>query len=229
MEYQKIINISESKNKITTELKKLIDFVRERYFYRDINGNRIISKGELMPTPFQKLEKMNEEIRKYYLRKLERKNTPLIVKNSRNKNLCLDNNINITNSLGSISQRKVKNYFSTKKYPKINIGKNLNKDLNNYKTINDKEMRNELKLSINVITEQNKNKNKFENNKVCLSETFNVNKTKYFYDSQFNQINFWKAKLLYPQTLSKNNIRHRLYENNSRYKNYITEFILYSK
>ena len=224
LEYQKIININESKSKITTELKKLIDFVRERYYYRDINGNRIISKGELIPTPFQKLEKMNEDIKKYYIRKLMRKNSPLIVKNSRNKNLCLDNNLNAINSLNSISQRKIKNYFSTKKYPTINVGKDFKKGLNNYKIIHNKTVQKDLKLSINNITEQNNTKNKYENDKVCLSETFNVNKTKYFYDSQFNQINFWKAKIAYPQTLSKNNIKNRIFENNSRYKNYITEY-----
>ena len=112
LEYQKIINSNDGESKITSELKKLIAFVREKNYYRDIKGNRITRKGELLPTPFQKLQKKNEEIKNYYENKINRKKSPLILKNYRNKNIYLDNNLKILNSLGSTSKKKAKNYFS---------------------------------------------------------------------------------------------------------------------
>ena len=214
LEYQKINNLGDGKSNVTLELKKLIDYVRERYYYRDIKGNRIIPKGELLPTPFQKLKKINEEIKFYYQNKLNRKNSPLIIKNYKNKYLKNNYNYKTYNSLSGISQRKTKN-FLPKKCNKNFQGINLSKGINNYKAPN----KSNLMLSINNnIKELNKN---IKSNNICFSETFNVDKTKYFHDSQFNQINFWKTKMLYPQILNRNNDNEK---KNSIYNNYMTEY-----
>lgn len=222
LEYQKIINSNEGQsNKVNSELKKLIDFVRERDFYRDINGNRITPKGTLIPTPFQKLQKMNEEIKNYYETKLNRKNSPLIVKNYRNKYLNTNYHYKVYKSLSNMTKRKKNNYFSPKKNDKKLEKINLIKKLKNNKTSNNK---NGLILSINEnINEHNKINNN-NNYKVCFSETFKVKKTKYFHDSQFNQINYWKAKMLYPPILNKNNNVEKKLQTNSIYKHYITEY-----
>ena len=221
LEYQKIINSNDGESKITSELKKLIDFVREKNYYRDIKGNRITPKGELLPTPFQKLQKKNEEIKNYYENKINRKNSSLILKNYRN------NNLKFFNSLGSTGKKKTKNYFSSKRYIKNAEMLNLNK-LN--KGFNNKGIQNNIKLTINNNnTEQNNKINKnerYENirRNICMSNTFNVSKTKYFHDSVFNQINFWKTKIIYPKSLSKINNREKTYENDSKYNNYILEY-----
>lgn len=225
LEYQKIINANDGESKITSELKKLIAFVREKNYYRDTKGNRITPKGELLPTPFQKLQKKNEEIKNYYENKINRKNSPLILKNYRNKNISLDNNLKIFNSLGSNIKKKAKNYFSSKKHIKNADLLNINKGYNN------KGIQNDIKLTINnnISTEQNNKINKnerYENtsHNICMSDTFNVSRTKYFHDTIFNQINFWKTKMIYPKSLSKINNRENTYENNSKYNNYILEY-----
>ena len=224
LEYQKIINSNDGESKITSELKKLIAFVREKNYYRDIKGNRITRKGELLPTPFQKLQKKNEEIKNYYENKINRKKSPLILKNYRNKNIYLDNNLKIFNSLGSTSKKKAKNYFSSKRYIKNAEILNLNKGFNN------KGIQNNIKLTINNnITEPDGGLNKNERYKntdhnLCTSDTFNVSKTKYFHDSVFNQINFWKTKIIYPKSLNKINNRENTYENDSKFSNYIIEY-----
>ena len=132
LEYQKIINSQDGQPKIATELKKLIDFVKNRNYYRDINGNRITPKGVLSPTPFQKLRKINEEIKNYYDYKINRKNSPFIVQNYRNKNIYLDRKHNFFNTLSYTKPKKEKKYFSPNKKEKINY----NLFLNNYKPLN---------------------------------------------------------------------------------------------
>ena len=223
LEYQKIINSNDGESKITSELKKLIAFVREKNYYRDIKGNRITPKGELLPTPFQKLQKKNEEIKNYYENKINRKNSPLILKNYRNKKISLDNNLKIFNSLVNNNKKKAKNYFSSKKYIKnaeilnLNKGGFFNKGIQN--NIN-------FILNNNIIEQNNKiNKNeRYENHNICMSDTFNVSRTKYFHDSVFNQINFWKTKIIYPKSISKINNRENTFENKSKYNNYIIEY-----
>ena len=215
LEYQKINNINEGKSKITLELKKLIEFVRERYYYRDIRGNRITPRGELSPTPFQKLEKMNEEIKNYYENKLNRKNSPLIVQNYRNNIFNNSDNYKVYNSISGISKRKVKNFFPSKKYNQNFERININKGINNYKTLNKGNLTLSINNNINELNKINKNNN------ICFSETFNANKTKYFHGTQFNQINFWKTKMLYPLISNRNNNTEN---KNSIYNNYMTEY-----
>ena len=112
LEYRKIINTKDLNSKFISELKSLTDFVKERSYYRDIYGNRITPKGEWMPTPYQKLEKINKKIRNYYYNRQKSKKIPLIVQNSKNA---------LNNSKLNLSERqknKSKNYFSLKKYDK---------------------------------------------------------------------------------------------------------------
>ena len=65
-----------------------------------------------MPTPYQKLEKINKKIRNYYYNRQKSKKIPLIVQNSKNA---------LNNSKLNLSERqknKSKNYFSLEKYGK---------------------------------------------------------------------------------------------------------------
>lgn len=209
LEYQKIINSPDGQPKIATELKKLIDFVKNRYYYRDINGNRITPKGELLPTPFQKLKKINEEIKNFYDYKINRKNSSFIVQNFRKNNLF--------NTLSYTKKKKLKKFFPLKRNEKLNF----NQFINNYKPLNNKSFKsNIIIINNNAINENNNNENVIGNinsNRICLSETFNKNRINNYYDSNFNHINFWRTKLLY-------NYRDNLQENKSNFNHYITEY-----
>lgn len=212
LEYQKIINTQNNQNKITSELNKLIKFIRESYYYRDINGNRIKPKGELLPTPFQKLEKMNEDIKNYYENKISRKKSSLIIKNYRNKPC---NNLEILNSLNNDNKRKIRNYLYLSK----------RQNLNNNKLLKNKSFGKNIHLLVNNNAKQKiiKNKSVNKDGKVCLSENFNKRRKQFFSDLEFNQINFWKAKLLYPQGLNSKNESENLCAKSSRYESYKSE------
>ena len=151
LEYRKIINTKDINSKFTSELKSLTDFVKERSYYRDINGNRITPRGEWMPTPYQKLEKINKKIRNYYYNRQKSKKIPLIVQNSKN----FYNNNNKLN-LSERQKNKSKNYFSLKKYVKSLEKANYSKILNSSKYSSKK---NDASQSFN------------NNNKKCMSET----------------------------------------------------------
>ena len=216
LEYQKIVNSPDGQPKIATELKKLIDFVKNRYYYRDINGNRITPKGELLPTPFQKLKKINEEIKNYYDYKINRKNSPFLVHNIKKNNLF--------NTLSYTKRKKLKKFFPSKKNEKLNF----NQFINNYKPLNNKSFKSNINIIKNsAINENNNNENVIGNinsNRICLSETFNKNRINNYYDSNFNHINFWRTKLLYNQKINNCNYRDNLQENKSNFNHYITEY-----
>ena len=227
LEYQKIINAQDGQPKISTELKKLIDFVKKRYFYKDIKGNRITPKGELLPTPFQKLKKINEEIKNYYDYKINRKNSPLIVQNYRNKNIHLNKKFNFFNTLSYTKKKKFKKYFSSQKN-KDNFEKSKsNQIMNNYKPLNSQDIKNNFNIMSNIIINEhpnNKNDNDKINNRICLSDTFNRKNPKYFSNSKFNQINFWKIRMLYSKSISESNNRDNSHENKTNFNHYITEY-----
>ena len=227
LEYQKILNPNNGQSKITSELNKLIKFIRERYYYRDINGNRIKPKGELLPTPFQKMEKLNEDIKSYYANKINRKNSPFILKNHRNKQIFLKNNYNIYKSLSVERKRTNKNYFSSKKLTKAFEEINLNNNLNNNRALENRGLQKNITLLINNnMNKQNNKKNNTENKdiKVCLSETYNKRRKKFFSDLQFNQINFWKTNMLYPLSLNSNHKIDNIFGKTTKYKNFISEY-----
>ena len=232
LEYHKITNIHDSHKKFNEELQNLIDFVKERNYYRDIYGNRIISKGKLLPTPYQKIEKMNQEIRNYYEKKANRKNSPLMVKNEVNKDLVKNNderNINNFTNRFKIFNKKI--YHSSNKDLKTYSRTNYNKILNNPKSIYYNNLRKNKYNSVehNTVTQNSKEVNtesSFNNkdNNVCLSEILNNRKVNYFSQSRLYQDNSWKSKFSQSHSLNKNNNKDNLYLNKSKYNLFITEY-----
>ena len=85
LEYQKFKFPPNNQAKFTKEFQKLIEFVKESNLYRDINGNKITKRGKLLLTPFQKIRKINDEIKTYFENKINRKKNQLIIKNIKNK------------------------------------------------------------------------------------------------------------------------------------------------
>ena len=65
-------------SKFNEEFQKLVDFVKESNLYRDIYGNKITKKGKLLLTPFQRIRKLNDEIKAYYENKNNKKTSQLI-------------------------------------------------------------------------------------------------------------------------------------------------------
>ena len=82
LEYQKFKFPPNNQAKFTKEFQKLIEFVKESNLYRDINGNKITKRGKLLLTPFQKIRKINDEIKTYFENKINRKKNQLIIKNN---------------------------------------------------------------------------------------------------------------------------------------------------
>ena len=244
LEFHKIINIKDGKSKFNTELQKLIDFVKNSNHDRDIDGNRIVSNGQLTPTPYQRLEKVNQDIKDYYENKLKIRNIPLIVKNSRNR--ILDDNFNFFNKSKSINKNntknnnKNKNYYSLKKYLKTFEKSNISKALSNSNSVKSNKdgtsnitissIINKFKLSPSTKSNINDSNNIFfkssENNKF-LSETYNNYQSTFFKDIQLSQSNFRKSKILFPQSLTKYSNRDNFFQSQkkfSKYNNYITEY-----
>lgn len=239
LEYHKIINIQDVQSKFNTELQKLIDFVKNSSHYRDLDGNRIVSKGQLAPTPYQRLEKVNQGIKDFYENKLKIRSVPLIVKNSRNR--IMEDNFNVFNKskISDKNDTKSKNYYSLKKYLKTFEKPNINKVLSNSSSVKSNKdgtsnitissIINKFKLSPPTKSNINDSDNIFfksnENNKL-LSETYNNYKTSFFKDIQLSQSNFRKPKILFPQSLTKYN-RDNFFKSQkkfSKYNNYITEY-----
>ena len=198
LEYRKIINTKDINSKFTSELKSLTDFIIERSKYRDLNGNRITPRGEFMPTPYQKLEHINKKIRNYYFNKRKSKRIPLIVKNTRNE--LVDNKLNLSER----QKNKSKNYFSLKKYEKSLEKPSFSKILNSSKY----SKKNEASLSFNSnIMKLN------SSNKKSMSETA--------YHKKYKLLNKKPASL--NKFYNRDN-RNNIYEKNSKYTSYITEF-----
>ena len=246
LEYHKIINLQiDGKSKFNSELKKLIDFVKNSSHYRDLDGNRIVSKGQLTPTPYQRLEKVNQDIKDYYENKLKIRNIPLIVKNSRNR--IMEDNFNVFNKSKSISKNntKSKDYYSLKKYLKTFEKPNISKALSNSNSVKSSKdgtsnftissIINKFRLSPSNKSNINDSNNillKSSENKKLLSETYNNYKTNFFKDIQLSQSNFRKPKILFPQSLTKYNNRDNFFQSQkkfSKYNNYITQYNKSSK
>ena len=81
LEYQKYKYPPNNHKKFNQEFKKLVELVKESNLYRDINGNKITKKGKLILTPFQKIRKINDEIKTYFENRIHKKNSQLIIKN----------------------------------------------------------------------------------------------------------------------------------------------------
>ena len=225
LEYQKYKVPPDNHVKLKEEFQKLIKFVKESNLYRDIYGNKITKKGKLLLTPFQRIRKLNDEIKTYYENKCNKKTSQLIIKNYSTK----DKN-QYTNFLNN-ERKKV---LPMKKYNIIKIKKSK---MNEFKEKHYLTM-NKLYLEINPEKEmKNIIKNKLENeannyrkkNFLCLSNTSNNFRNKYFNVHQYNQINFRKAKILKPNSMNKKNNFDIDLSIVSKYKNYLTSRNLIEK
>jgi len=237
LEYHKIVNTQDGHTKFTIELQNLIDFVKERSYYRDLKGNRITPNGKLAPTPYQKLEKMNQDIKNYYENKLTKKSTTLLVENSRKRKLLLNPNFNIINTINNSSRNRSKNSYSSKRFSKSKEKTTFSKVLSIPKEIKNKCIQNNISLitNNNVIELIPPNEPTLESltnysnsNQVCLTENYKNLKSRRLPNCKFKQINFWKEKLLY-RKMNENNDMVNLSQNNTKNSQYMTEYIKKNK
>ena len=237
LEYHKIVNTQDGHTKFTIELQNLIDFVKERSYYRDLRGNRITSNGKIVPTPYQKLEKINQNIKNYYENKLNKKSTTLLVENSRKRKLLLKPNLNIINTISNISRNKSKNSFSSKRFSKSKEKTTFTKVLNIPKSVKNECIQSNISLMTNnnvieLIPQSEptiENLNNYRNSyKACLTENYINVKRRHLPNCRFKQINFWKEKQL-NNKLNENNDMANLSQNNTKNSQYLTEHIRKSK
>ena len=197
LEYQKFKFPPNNQAKFTKEFQKLIEFVKESNLYRDINGNKITKRGKLLLTPFQKIRKINDEIKTYFENKINRKKNQLIIKNIKNKKNEFFRIYNFNSERSKIiskdknkSRNLILNNYKEKHYgtmDKLSFKSNINK---------------ELKPIINNKVKTNEN---FKNFFSLTKKDNNHSIKKYFNDSEFNQINFWKPKITKIDSFNKTN------------------------
>ena len=215
LEYQKFKLPPNTQAKFTQEFQKLIELVKESNLYRDINGNKITKKGKLLLTPFQKIRKINDEIKTYFDNRINKKNSQLIIKNIMNKEdeyLKVFNFNSERNKIIKSYQNKSRNIISNKYNEKhyITMGKL------SFKNIMNKELK-------PIINKKRKNK---ENRKIYFSLINQSNHCikKYFNDSEFNQVNFWNPKIIKNEPLNKTNYFAQKMPQTIRNQNFITEY-----
>ena len=237
LEYHKIANTQDGHTKFTIELQNLIDFVKERSYYRDLKGNRITPNGKLMPTPYQKLEKINKDIKNYYEKKLKKKSATLLVENSRKRKLRIKPNLKIINTFNNSSRNKSKNSYSSKRFSKSKEKATFTKVLSIPKSLKNKGIQDKISLMTNnniieLFPPNEPTLESFTNysnsNKVCLTENYKNIKIRQLPNCKFKQINFWKEKLLYKK-LKENNDMVNISQNNTKNSQYLTEYIKKNK
>ena len=216
LEYQKFKFPPNNQAKFTKEFQKLIEFVKESNLYRDINGNKITKRGKLLLTPFQKIRKINDEIKTYFENKINRKKNQLIIKNIKNKKNEFLRVYNFNSERSKIiskdknkSRNLILNNYKEKHYgtmDKLSFKSNINKEL---KPI----------ISNKVKTNEN-----FKNFFSLTKKDNNHSIKKYFNDSEFNQINFWKPKITKIDSFNKTNYLVQRMSQTTRNKNFITEY-----
>ena len=216
LEYQKFKFPPNNQAKFTREFQKLIEFVKESNLYRDINGNKITKRGKLLLTPFQKIRKINDEIKTYFENKINRKKNQLIIKNIKNKKNEFFRVYNFNFERSKIiskdknkSRNLILNNYKEKHYgtmDKLSFKSNINK---------------ELKPIINNKVKTNEN---FKNFFSLTKKDNNHSIKKYFNDSEFNQINFWKPKITKIDSFNKTNYLVQRMSQTTRNKNFITEY-----
>ena len=216
LEYQKFKFPPNNQAKFTKEFQKLIEFVKESNLYRDINGNKITKRGKLLLTPFQKIRKINDEIKTYFENKINRKKNQLIIKNIKNKKNEFFRVYNFNFERSKIiskdknkSRNLILNNYKEKHYgtmDKLSFKSNINK---------------ELKPIINNKVKTNEN---FKNFFSLTKKDNNHSIKKYFNDSEFNQINFWKPKITKIDSFNKTNYLVQRMSQTTRNKNFITEY-----
>ena len=237
LEYHKIVNTQDGHTKFTIELQNLIDFVKERSYYRDLKGNRITPNGRLVPTPYQKLEKMNQDIKSYYENKLSKKSATLLVENSKKRKLMINPNLNIINTLNNSSRNKSKNSYSSKRFSKSKEKTTFTKVLSIPKSVKNKCIQSNISLITNnnvieLIPPSEPTIESFTNysnsNKVCLTDNYNNIKSRHLSNYKFKKINFLKEKMLYKK-LNENNDMDNISQNNTKNSVFLTEYIKKSK
>ena len=216
LEYQKFKFPPNNQAKFTKEFQKLIEFVKESNLYRDINGNKITKRGKLLLTPFQKIRKINDEIKTYFENKINRKKNQLIIKNIKNKKNEFLRVYNFNSERSKIiskdknkSRNLILNNYKEKHYgtmDKLSFKSNINK---------------ELKPIINNKVKTNEN---FKNFFSLTKKDNNHSIKKYFNDSEFNQINFWKPKITKIDSFNKTNYLVQRMSQTTRNKNFINEY-----
>ena len=246
LELQKLSNVAITKeqkdSKFHQDLENLMNFYKNARVYRDINGNRITHKGEIIPTPYQKMIKVNEEIKNFYEFKNNKTISPFIVKNNKNTDSFIFNNKKSNDrliKLQNLKKNSLKKLKILDNSYKIETSKNeILPKKNNYTELS--QICPDLYNMGNISRINNVNK---ENNRYCLSEistkksqdnTINltdkkiensisnfkkaknysnlnpkVHFNKYFYDSDFNEINKWELKLLSPNVIDQYSQKHK--------------------
>jgi hypothetical protein len=211
--------------------------VKERSYYRDLKGNRITPNGRLVPTPYQKLEKMNQDIKSYYENKLSKKSATLLVENSKKRKLMINPNLNIINTLNNSSRNKSKNSYSSKRFSKSKEKTTFTKVLSIPKSVKNKCIQSNISLITNnnvieLIPPSEPTIESFTNysnsNKVCLTDNYNNIKSRHLSNYKFKKINFLKEKMLYKK-LNENNDMDNISQNNTKNSVFLTEYIKKSK
>ena len=216
LEYQKYKVPPDNHAKLKDELHKLIKFVKECNIYRDIYGNKITKKGKSSLTPYQRIKKLNDEIKTYYENKCNKKTSQLIIKNYSSKEKDQYTNFNFNNEIKKILLKKKYNNMKLKKW-KMNEFKDKH-----YLTMNKLNLENEEKELKNIIKKKFRAEtNTFRKNFLCLSNTSNNCRNKYFDADNYNQINFSKAKILKPNSFYNKNNFDKDWSIKPKYKDYL--------
>ena len=202
LEYQKYKVPPDNHAKLREELLKLIKFVKESNLYRDINGKKITRKGKSLLTPFQRIRKLNDEIKAYYENKCNKKSSSqLIIKNYTNKDKIQYTHFNNNNENKKIFPTKKYNIMKLKKWKMNEFKENHCVTMNklNLEINSEKELDTFIKKKFRAETTN------FRKNFLCISNTSNIYKNKFFDVDKFNQINFWKTKILNSNSKHKKN------------------------
>ena len=202
LEYQKYKVPPDNHAKLREELLKLIKFVKESNLYRDINGKKITRKGKSLLTPFQRIRKLNDEIKAYYENKCNKKSSSqLIIKNYTNKDKNQYTHFNNNNENKKISLMKKYNIMKLKKWKMNEFKENHCVTMNklNLEINSEKELDTFIKKKFRAETTN------FRKNFLCISNISNIYKNKFFDVDKYNQINFWKTKILNSNSKHKKN------------------------
>ena len=219
LEYQKYKTPPDNHAKFNEEFQKLVDFVKESNLYRDIYGNKITKKGKLLLTPFQRIRKLNDEIKAYYENKNNKKTSQLIIKNYKSKYKSKNEYTDFNLSIGRKKILPMKKYNTIKlKYDKMKEFKEkhyLTMNKLNLEINPSKELKSIIKKKFRAKTMN------FKNNFLCLSNTSSNSRNKYFNVEKFNQINYWKTRILKMNEIFKKIGIDKELSIISKYKKYI--------
>ena len=216
LELQKFNNIPGAKeekgNKFRHDFQDLIDFYKKTRKYRDVNGNIIKKHKEEILTPYQRMIKINEEIKTLYDRKATKRRIiyPLIVKNTRYNDFNCINNLNKSNNLIKLNNNgfyKIQSFKNLSHYNNLCIKNNTS---NQSKEISQIDLnKTNIKKSFSSLNDTTLNKNYCNSHKVLNPSFLKLHKDdlisnrtnkKYDFKNTINDINNWKIKLILPDS-----------------------------